>query len=67
MPQYLPPKCNFCKNWIPNKGNPICKAFNSSTRIKSIPDSIFFQGNNHNKPLPGQGNDIVFEEKKENA
>lgn len=32
-----------------------CKAF------EKIPDVILFEGNDHSKPLPKQGNDIVFE------
>jgi hypothetical protein len=48
--------CNECKHRKP-KG--ICTAFK-----KGIPSVIFSGKNQHSKPLPNQGNDIVFEPKK---
>ncbi len=36
-----------------------CKAF-----PKSVPLRILEGKNKHTKPLPGQGNDIIFEEEK---
>ena len=50
------PICNGCENHI--KGLK-CKAF------EVIPDSILTGDNDHSKPLPDQGNNIVFEPKKE--
>lgn len=46
--------CDFCKNII-KKGN-LCSAF-----PKGIPKEIIEGKNLHQKPLPKQGNDIVFE------
>jgi hypothetical protein len=40
---------NELENWH-------CAAFPNG-----IPDEIILNGNKHSKPLPGQGNDIVFE------
>ena len=51
------PKCFKCKNKTDLYDNvPICEAFK-----KGIPDSIFFDNDDHSKPLPTQDNDIVFE------
>jgi hypothetical protein len=44
--------CCKCKNYSHNGK---CKAFNS------IPNEILLGANKHLKPLPDQGNDIVFE------
>lgn len=49
------PVCNKCKHYMSDR---ICRAF------KVIPDVILEGKNNHNKPLPGQDNNIVFEEIK---
>ena len=49
------PICNTCKNHINGLK---CKAFDE------IPDSILFGDNDHSKPLSGQKNNIIFEEKK---
>ncbi|CAB4218855.1 hypothetical protein UFOVP1596_47 [uncultured Caudovirales phage] len=46
------PVCNKCKNHIDGLK---CKAFDV------IPDAIIFGDNDHSKPLPGQGNNIIFE------
>ena len=48
--------CFKCKHW----GSFGCKAF-----PEGIPNEILME-NEHSKPLPGQGNDIVFEEKLTN-
>jgi len=37
-----------------------CKAF-----PEGIPDKILIGKNKHRKPLPGQGNDVVFEPENE--
>lgn len=64
MDDYAMPICWICKNFNFDEKGKICLAFNPSTRIKSIPDSIYFLGNNnHTEPLPGQGNQVVFQEK----
>lgn len=54
--------CFNCKHYNEEKG--ICKAF-----PKVIPEEILIGNNDHSKPLPDQGNDIVFEpvNKKERA
>lgn len=44
--------CMECKHYLIDKE---CDAF------KLIPDSIWHGENDHTKPLPNQGNDIVFE------
>ena len=45
--------CNNCKHY---KGLFRCEAFK-----EKIPDEIFNGFNDHSKPLPKQGNKIVFE------
>lgn len=50
-----PPVCLMCKNYI--KGWK-CKAFNT------IPINILRGEDGHEKPLPEQTNDIIFEEKE---
>ncbi len=45
--------CNICKNYM---GDLTCQAFPDG-----IPDEILSGNNDHSKPLPEQGNDIVFE------
>jgi hypothetical protein len=45
--------CFKCKNW--NQFDSGCKAF------KEIPDEILIN-NRHDKPLPEQKNNVVFEE-----
>jgi hypothetical protein len=47
--------CEGCKNYIKEKK---CKAFDK------IPDEIWIGPNDHSKPLPKQGNDIVYEKIK---
>lgn len=47
--------CLTCKHHVLGKE---CEAF-----VNGIPDEIFLFGtNDHSKPLPGQDNNIVFEE-----
>jgi hypothetical protein len=46
--------CSGCKNFDRVDGN--CTAFPDG-----IPDEILSGENDHSKPLPNQGNDIVFE------
>lgn len=51
--------CLNCKNYIGKVEDihkPTCTAF-----LKGIPKEILTGENNHTKPLPKQGNDIVFE------
>lgn len=51
------PKCYECKHGYGlNFVKPSCEAFPDG-----IPAKIFYEGNPHTKPLPGQKNDIVFE------
>ena len=51
--------CNNCKHYHrKNMKKFSCKAFDN------IPNSILLGNNQHTKPLPNQGNDIVFEPKK---
>jgi len=45
--------CNKCANYF---GDLACQAF-----PKGIPENILTGKNDHRKPLPKQGNDIVFE------
>jgi len=49
------PICIDCKHFI-NHSSYTCKAF-----PKGIPDKILLGKVNHRKPLPRQGNDVVFE------
>ena len=51
------PICFSCNRY--NIDNAVCDAFPIE-----IPDEIYIGDNNHSKPLPDQGNDIVFEKKK---
>lgn len=53
---YSEPICLRCKHYDKDKGT--CSAF-----PKEIPDEIYLGDNNHSKPLPKQGNKIVFEER----
>ena len=48
--------CLNCKHFNPKSNN--CAAFSE------IPESIWVGLNDHSTPLPNQGNDIVFEEKR---
>ena len=50
------PICYFCVHYLDSFK---CKAF-----PKKIPDEIIFGENDHSKPLPKQGNKIVFEKIK---
>jgi len=53
--------CFNCKNKIHLYDiPPTCKAFPNG-----IPESIYYDGEDHSKPLPDQNNDIVFEPIKE--
>ena len=52
--------CNNCKHYHRKKN---MKKF-SCDAFANIPDSILSGVNQHSKPLPNQGNDIVFEPKK---
>lgn len=45
--------CFDCKHYIENGR---CKAFKDG-----IPEAILSNENDHSKPLPDQGNEIVFE------
>jgi hypothetical protein len=49
-------RCFNCSNYIEKKNKFICLAF-----ADGIPDEILLGENDHSKPLPEQGNDIVFE------
>jgi hypothetical protein len=51
------PICNDCKHY---RGGAKCAAF-----PERIPTEVFGGGNDHNKPLPNQNNDVVFESKKD--
>jgi len=51
--------CNYCKHKKFSMKNIICKAFPNG-----IPKEIYSGSNQHQKPLPNQGNNIVFEPKK---
>ena len=51
------PICFSCKHYNIDKA--VCDAFSFE-----IPDEIYVGDNDHSKPLPNQGNDIVFEKKK---
>jgi hypothetical protein len=51
------PICTKCKHFELETFT--CKAFN-----KQIPEDILIGENDHSTPLPNQGNDIVFEEKR---
>ena len=53
---YSEPICIRCKHYSLEKGT--CSAF-----PVEIPDEIYLGDNNHSKPLPKQGNKIVFKEK----
>ena len=50
--------CFTCKHFRPFEGGG-CDAFPDG-----IPDEITSGENEHSKPLPGQGNDIMFEAEK---
>lgn len=52
------PKCISCKHYNLETGT--CKAF-----PKEIPDEIYYNSVDHTEPIPNQGNNIVFEPKKE--
>lgn len=47
--------CNTCKHLNRENFNPECSAF------ERIPKEIGLGENMHRTPLPGQGNDIVYE------
>ncbi len=49
------PVCFKCKHF--DIETSLCPAFPG----REIPDEIAFGDNDHKKPLPDQGNDIVFE------
>lgn len=51
----LEPICFKCKHF--NIETSKCAAFE-----KDIPEEILTGDNDHSKPLPGQGNDIIFED-----
>jgi len=55
--------CIKCKHWINNDVQNLCKAFPKATKKfpKGIPWEIISGENDHSRPLPDQGNDIVFE------
>ena len=46
--------CSNCKHFFESEK---CPAFPNG----NIPDEIIFGDNDHSKPLPDQGNDIIFE------
>ena len=63
QPHCFTRKCKHFKGVIQPEGNeigerPYCEAFPGG-----IPDEIAYGGNKHLRPIPGQGNDIVFEKK----
>lgn len=47
---------SICLNCKHNQGEGKCDAFPDG-----IPEAILSGGNDHSKPLPNQGNEIVFE------
>lgn len=49
------PICTICKHWHRDAEGWACAAFTK------IPEEILLGDNEHSKPLPGQGNDIIFE------
>ena len=53
------PRCMNCKHYDPAAMEFVCKAF-----PLGIPDTIVIGKVKHDKPLPGQGNNIVFEQFK---
>lgn len=55
---YQKPICFDCKHYDINSGT--CAAF-----PVEIPDDIYLGDNDHSKPLPEQGNEIVFEKKED--
>lgn len=57
---YKEPICLNCKHY--NLENSNCSAF-----AKQIPDEIYLGDNDHKKPLPKQGNNIVFEKIKKDS
>ena len=46
-------QCSICKNYLKDSK---CKAF-----IDGIPEDIINAEKDHNKPIKGQGNNIIFE------
>lgn len=57
---YSFPACNKCQHL--NRGTFSCKAF-----PERIPNEILDGDNDHTKPLPNQGNDLVFTPKKKRS
>lgn len=57
---FLEPICFRCIHFDIETST--CKAFTNQ-----IPDEILNGNNNHSRPLPDQGNDIVFEPKNDNS
>jgi len=53
---FIFPVCGRCKH---DRGDGTCKAF-----PEGIPEEILTGDNKHEKPLYGQGNNIVFEPKE---
>jgi len=51
---YDQPVCIKCKHY--DQETATCTAFKDE-----IPDLIYYEGNKHEKPLEGQGNDVIFE------
>jgi len=50
-------QCSDCKHFIVDPWKTICKAF-----PEGIPREIILNEIIHDKPLPDQGNEIVYEE-----
>jgi len=61
------PICTQCDHFIIHKKKNICKAFPKETKKfpKGIPWEIISGKNDHSKPFPGQGNDIIFKPKED--
>lgn len=57
---FYSPICNKCVHFKPRTIS--CKAF-----PKRIPNEILDGDNDHSKPLPNQGNDLVFTPKKKKS
>ena len=53
------PKCFECAHRLAKMDSRLtCRAF-----PRGIPGSIYFDGKSHNRPMKGQKNEFVFEEK----
>ena len=50
---------NLCFNCVNYSGDLTCLAF------KQIPEEILLGENDHSKPLKGQANDVIFQQRKQ--